>query len=79
MVLTSSQRADQQSKHLKTQLLDYFLFNSNETFTLNQLEAKFNQPNLVSVLNDLLAEGDIIQVRNLFRMPYTDESEEEDK
>ena len=79
MVLTSSQRADQHSKHLKTQLLDYFLFNSNETFTLNQLEAKFNQPNLVSVLNDLLAEGDIIQVRNLFRMPYTDESEEEDK
>ncbi len=79
MVLTSSQRADQHSKHLKTQLLDYFLFNSNETFTLNQLEAKFNQPNLVSVLNDLLAEGDIIQVRNLFRMPYSDESEEEDK
>ena len=79
MVLTSSQRADQHSKHLKTQLLDYFLFNSNETFTLNQLEAKFNQPNLVSVLNDLLAEGDIIQVRNLFRMPYTDESEEEEK
>jgi hypothetical protein len=79
MVLTSSQRADQQSKQLKTQLLDYFLFNSNETFTLNQLEAKFNQPNLVSVLNDLLADGDIIQVRNLFKMPYSDESEEEDK
>ena len=79
MVLTSSQRADQQSKQLKTQLLDYFLFNSNETFTLNQLEAKFNQPNLVSVLNDLLAEGDIIQVRNVFKMPYTNESEEEEK
>ena len=79
MVLTSSQRADQQSKQLKTQLLDHFLFNSNETFTLIQLEAKFNQPNLVSVLNDLLAEGDIIQVRNVFRMPYSDESEEEDK
>ncbi len=54
----------------KQQIKDYFDKNHYKSFTLSDLSYEFRTANLVSILNEMIAKGDIIQVRDYFRLPY---------
>ena len=54
----------------KQQIKDYFDKNQHKSFTLSDLSNEFKTANLVSMLNEMIAKGDIIQVRDHFRLPY---------
>ena len=54
----------------KQQIKDYFDKNQHKIFTLSDLSNEFRTANLVSILNEMIAKGDIIQVRDYFRLPY---------
>jgi hypothetical protein len=69
-------RIENSESQQKQNILDHFNKNPAQSFTLTQLEAKFQLQNLVTLLNDLLSQGEIIQVKNHFRLPYGEEKEE---
>lgn len=75
MVMTQTQRAQQQDLTKKQEINNYFHKNLHKSFTLNDLANEFKVSNLVSILNEMIAKGDLIQVRDYFRLPYQEEDD----
>ena len=68
--MTSAQRAQQQDLTKKQEIKNYFHKNQHKPITLTDLSNEFKVANLVSILNEMISNGDIIQVRDYFRLPY---------
>lgn len=64
MVLTSAQR------EIKKSIKEYFEKYHNKAIALKDLSMEFKQAHLVTILNEMLAEGYIIQMRGTFRLPH---------